>query len=100
MRTHTHKYIYLCLSICLSLQHNINTQVRVEFSELGKPSFYKPILISVVMRFLQQMSGITAILVFLETIFNLSDVCVAARLEIYSSIYHFEYSSIYPFFIT
>lgn len=38
------------------------------------PFYYKPILISIVMRFLQQMTGITPILVYLEPIFHKTDV--------------------------
>uniref|UniRef100_A0A8C6TT63 Solute carrier family 2 member 6 n=1 Tax=Neogobius melanostomus TaxID=47308 RepID=A0A8C6TT63_9GOBI len=36
---------------------------------LATPVYYKPILISVGMRFLQQMTGITPILIYLQTIF-------------------------------
>ncbi|XP_075937582.1 solute carrier family 2, facilitated glucose transporter member 6 [Anarhichas minor] len=57
-----------------AIQHSINTQGKVTWSQLATPIFYKPILISVVMRFLQQMTGITPILVFLETIFSKSTI--------------------------
>lgn len=43
------------------------------------PVFYKPILISVVMRFLQQMTGITPILVYLQSIFDESKVSFPAK---------------------
>lgn len=39
------------------------------------------------MRFLQQMTGITPILVYLETIFSKSNVALEARLDICSFIY-------------
>lgn len=54
------------------MQHSINTQSRVTLSQLATPVYYRPIIISVVMRFLQQMTGITPILVYLETIFSQS----------------------------
>uniref|UniRef100_A0A8C6TR77 Solute carrier family 2, facilitated glucose transporter member 8 n=1 Tax=Neogobius melanostomus TaxID=47308 RepID=A0A8C6TR77_9GOBI len=41
---------------------------------LATPVYYKPILISVGMRFLQQMTGITPILIYLQTIFAKSKV--------------------------
>lgn len=44
-------------------------QVGLQLSDLKSPFYYKPILISAFMRFLQQMTGITPILVYLEPIF-------------------------------
>ncbi|KAG8539240.1 hypothetical protein GDO81_021175, partial [Engystomops pustulosus] len=43
-------------------------------SELSDPYYYKPILISVFMRCLQQLSGINPILTYLEPIFNKTKV--------------------------
>uniref|UniRef100_A0A8C6WRD6 Solute carrier family 2 member 6 n=1 Tax=Neogobius melanostomus TaxID=47308 RepID=A0A8C6WRD6_9GOBI len=47
---------------------------EMTFSQLATPVYYKPILISVGMRFLQQMTGITPILIYLQTIFAKSKV--------------------------
>uniref|UniRef100_A0A3Q4GWB3 Solute carrier family 2 member 6 n=1 Tax=Neolamprologus brichardi TaxID=32507 RepID=A0A3Q4GWB3_NEOBR len=47
---------------------------KITWSQLGTPTYYKPILISVGMRFLQQMTGITPILVYMEPIFKKSNV--------------------------
>lgn len=76
----------MCLSVCLPMQHSISTQGRVTWSQLAKPVYYRPIIISVVMRFLQQMTGITPILVYLESIFSQSKVSLEPRLDI-SSVY-------------
>ncbi|XP_076607669.1 solute carrier family 2, facilitated glucose transporter member 6 [Chaetodon auriga] len=65
----------------LTIQHSINTQGRVTWSQLATPIFYRPIIISVVMRFLQQMTGITPILVYLEPIFSQSKVSLAPRYD-------------------
>jgi len=66
------------------IQRSINTQGKVTWSQLATPIYYKPILISVVMRFLQQMTGITPTLVYLETIFSKSNVSLAPRLDVSS----------------
>ncbi|XP_029294441.1 LOW QUALITY PROTEIN: solute carrier family 2, facilitated glucose transporter member 6 [Cottoperca gobio] len=63
------------------IQHSINTQGRVSWSQLVTPEFYRPILISVLMRFLQQMTGITPILVYLETIFSQSKAFLQPRYD-------------------
>lgn len=76
--------MFMCLSVCLQLQHSINTQGKVTWSQLATPIYYRPIIISVVMRFLQQMTGITPILVYLESIFSQSKVSLEPRLDIYS----------------
>lgn len=65
-------------------QHSIDTQDRVTLSQLATPTFYRPIMISVVMRFLQQMTGITPILVYLEPIFSHSKFALEPRLGLYS----------------
>ncbi|KAM9116911.1 solute carrier family 2, facilitated glucose transporter member 6 isoform 1-T2 [Pangshura tecta] len=43
---------------------------RISCAEIKDPFIYKPILIAVLMRFLQQLSGVTPILVYLQTIFQ------------------------------
>ncbi|MCJ8734740.1 hypothetical protein PDJAM_G00238920 [Pangasius djambal] len=52
------------------IQQSVNSQVGMKWSDLKNSFYYKPILISVLMRFLQQMTGITPILVYLEPIFE------------------------------
>lgn len=61
------------------MQHSINTQSKVTLAQLATPVYYRPIIISVVMRFLQQMTGITPILVYLEPIFAKSHVSLAPK---------------------
>ncbi|XP_063326635.1 solute carrier family 2, facilitated glucose transporter member 6 [Pelmatolapia mariae] len=65
----------------LAIQHSIDTQPKITWSQLGTPTYYKPILISVGMRFLQQMTGITPILVYLEPIFKKSNVSLPPRYD-------------------
>uniref|UniRef100_A0A8C3JGU2 Solute carrier family 2 member 6 n=1 Tax=Calidris pygmaea TaxID=425635 RepID=A0A8C3JGU2_9CHAR len=43
---------------------------RVSCAEIKDPFIYKPILIAVGMRFLQQLSGVTCVLVYLQSIFK------------------------------
>ncbi|KAG7506186.1 solute carrier family 2, facilitated glucose transporter member 6 [Solea senegalensis] len=64
-----------------AIQHSIDTQTTVTLSQLGTPVFYRPILIAVVMRFLQQMTGITPILMYLESIFAESKVSLPAQYD-------------------
>lgn len=71
--------ILVSLTVCFFVQNSIDTQDRVTLSQLATPSFYRPILISVVMRFLQQMTGITPILVYLEPIFSHSKFALKPR---------------------
>ncbi|NWS91528.1 GTR6 protein, partial [Toxostoma redivivum] len=47
---------------------------RVSCAELKDPFLYKPILIAGVMRFLQQLSGVTCILMYLQPIFKRTSV--------------------------
>ncbi|NXF90789.1 GTR6 protein, partial [Eubucco bourcierii] len=47
---------------------------KVSFAELKDPFIYKPILIAVGMRFLQQLSGVTCVLVYLQSIFKKTSV--------------------------
>ncbi|XP_068192427.1 solute carrier family 2, facilitated glucose transporter member 6-like, partial [Antennarius striatus] len=65
----------------LVIQHSINTQGKLKLADLVTPRFYRPIMISVVMRFLQQMTGITPTLVYLETIFSKSNVPLDAEYD-------------------
>ncbi|KAM6966720.1 solute carrier family 2, facilitated glucose transporter member 6 [Tautogolabrus adspersus] len=64
-----------------NIKHSINTQGKVTWSDLAKPLYYRPIMISVVMRFLQQMTGITPILVYLESIFSHSKVALEPKYD-------------------
>ncbi|XP_026179913.1 solute carrier family 2, facilitated glucose transporter member 6 [Mastacembelus armatus] len=64
-----------------AIQHSINTQEKVTLSQLVTPVYYRPIIISVVMRFLQQMTGITPILVYLQPIFALSQVSLEPKYD-------------------
>ncbi|XP_076860242.1 solute carrier family 2, facilitated glucose transporter member 6 [Brachyhypopomus gauderio] len=52
------------------IERGVISQVGLQWSDLRSPFFYKPILISVFMRFLQQMTGVTPILVYLQPIFQ------------------------------
>ncbi|KAM8934617.1 solute carrier family 2, facilitated glucose transporter member 6 [Pelodytes ibericus] len=52
------------------IKATIHKTNSLTWSEISDPYYYKPILIAVLMRFLQQLSGITPILTFLETIFD------------------------------
>ncbi|XP_689092.6 solute carrier family 2, facilitated glucose transporter member 6 [Danio rerio] len=62
------------------IERSITTQ-GVQWSDLKTKSYYKPILISVVMRFLQQMTGITPILVYLEPIFHLTAISLEPKYD-------------------
>nr|XP_020453517.1 solute carrier family 2, facilitated glucose transporter member 6-like [Monopterus albus] len=64
-----------------AIQHSIRTQSKVTLSQLATPIFYRPIMISVVMRFLQQMTGITPILVYLQPIFAKSQVSLEPKYD-------------------
>ncbi|XP_047427776.1 solute carrier family 2, facilitated glucose transporter member 6 [Mugil cephalus] len=66
--------------LCI-IQHSIDTQAKVTWSQLATPIYYRPIGISVTMRFLQQMTGITPILVYLETIFSQSNVSLDPKYD-------------------
>ncbi|XP_037060548.1 solute carrier family 2, facilitated glucose transporter member 6 isoform X2 [Peromyscus leucopus] len=57
------------------IQDNVRRQSsRVSWAEAQDPRVYRPILIAVLMRFLQQLTGITPILVYLQTIFDSTSV--------------------------
>ncbi|NXG58397.1 GTR6 protein, partial [Hemiprocne comata] len=47
---------------------------RVSCAEIKDPFIYKPLLIAVGMRFLQQLSGVTCVLVYLQPIFKKTSV--------------------------
>ncbi|NXX15005.1 GTR6 protein, partial [Podargus strigoides] len=47
---------------------------RISCAEIKDPFIYKPILIAVGMRFLQQLSGVTCVLVYLQSIFKKTSV--------------------------
>ncbi|KAK3565436.1 hypothetical protein QTP86_009700 [Hemibagrus guttatus] len=63
------------------IQHSIESQAGMQWSDLKSPFLYKPILISMLMRFLQQMTGITSILVYLEPIFEKTAVSLAPKYD-------------------
>ncbi|KAK6312828.1 hypothetical protein J4Q44_G00161750 [Coregonus suidteri] len=63
------------------IELSISSQGRIRWSDLITPFYYKPILISIVMRFLQQMTGITPILVYLEPIFHKTDVSLEPKYD-------------------
>ncbi|XP_053551700.1 solute carrier family 2, facilitated glucose transporter member 6 [Bombina bombina] len=57
------------------IKQSIMTQnSSLKLVELTDRHYYKPILIAMLMRFLQQLSGITPILTYLESIFNKTNV--------------------------
>ncbi|XP_051950570.1 solute carrier family 2, facilitated glucose transporter member 6 [Xyrauchen texanus] len=62
------------------IERSINSQHR-QWSDLKMPSYYKPILISVFMRFLQQLTGITPVLVYLEPIFHMTAVSLKPKYD-------------------
>uniref|UniRef100_A0A4W5P4G2 Solute carrier family 2 member 6 n=1 Tax=Hucho hucho TaxID=62062 RepID=A0A4W5P4G2_9TELE len=73
------RYLIICgkqEQACKALEflRGPDSDFMTEWSDLKTPFYYKPILISIVMRFLQQMTGITPILVYLEPIFHKTDV--------------------------
>ncbi|XP_028852252.1 solute carrier family 2, facilitated glucose transporter member 6 [Denticeps clupeoides] len=61
------------------IEESINAQRTAGWDELMEPFYYKPILISIFMRFLQQMTGITPILVYLEPIFTMTQVSLEPK---------------------
>ncbi|ERE71375.1 solute carrier family 2, facilitated glucose transporter member 6-like isoform 2 [Cricetulus griseus] len=62
------------------IQDNVRRQSsRVSWAEARDPRVYRPILIAVLMRFLQQLTGITPILVYLQTIFDNTSVVLPSQ---------------------
>ncbi|NWI67837.1 GTR6 protein, partial [Todus mexicanus] len=54
---------------------------RVSCAEIKDPFIYKPILIAVGMRFLQQLSGVTCVLVYLQSIFKKTAVILEPQYD-------------------
>nr|KAF6277235.1 solute carrier family 2 member 6 [Pipistrellus kuhlii] len=53
------------------IQDNVRRQSsRVSWAEIRAPHMYRPVAIAVLMRFLQQLTGITPLLVYLQSIFS------------------------------
>eukprot|EP00070_Physeter_catodon_P035875 XP_028342769.1 solute carrier family 2, facilitated glucose transporter member 6 isoform X2 [Physeter catodon] len=53
------------------IQDNVRTQSsHLSWAEARDPHIYRPIVIALLMRFLQQLTGITPILVYLQSIFD------------------------------
>ncbi|XP_016042875.2 solute carrier family 2, facilitated glucose transporter member 6 isoform X2 [Erinaceus europaeus] len=53
------------------IQDNVQRQSsRISWAEIRDPHMYRPITIALLMRFLQQLTGITPILVYLQSIFE------------------------------
>uniref|UniRef100_A0A8C6QEB7 Solute carrier family 2 (facilitated glucose transporter), member 6 n=1 Tax=Nannospalax galili TaxID=1026970 RepID=A0A8C6QEB7_NANGA len=62
------------------IQENVQRQSsRVSWAEVRDPHVFRPILIAVLMRFLQQLTGITPILVYLQTIFDSTSVVLPSQ---------------------
>ncbi|CAI9550343.1 unnamed protein product [Staurois parvus] len=59
----------------------LNKNSSITCRELSEPHYYKPILIAVLMRFLQQMSGINPILTYLEPIFDRTKVILPGKYD-------------------
>ncbi|NWV01511.1 GTR6 protein, partial [Upupa epops] len=54
---------------------------RVSCAEIKDPFIYKPILIAVGMRFLQQLSGVTCVIVYLQSIFKKTSVILKPQYD-------------------
>ncbi|KAJ6651836.1 hypothetical protein lerEdw1_016432 [Lerista edwardsae] len=54
---------------------------RITWAEIRTPYIYKPVAITLLMRFLQQMSGVTPILVYLQVIFESTSVILPAQYD-------------------
>ncbi|NXN95840.1 GTR6 protein, partial [Rhinopomastus cyanomelas] len=54
---------------------------RVSCAEIKDPFIYKPILIAVGMRFLQQLSGVTCVIVYLQSIFKKTSVILQPQYD-------------------
>ncbi|XP_070811850.1 solute carrier family 2, facilitated glucose transporter member 6 [Pituophis catenifer annectens] len=53
----------------------------ITWTEIRKPHIIKPIAITLLMRFLQQLSGVTPILVYLQLIFDSTEVILAPEYD-------------------
>ncbi|XP_066466844.1 solute carrier family 2, facilitated glucose transporter member 6 [Tiliqua scincoides] len=54
---------------------------RITWAEIRTPYIYKPVAITLLMRFLQQLSGVTPILVYLQLIFESTSVILPAQYD-------------------
>ncbi|XP_077904705.1 solute carrier family 2, facilitated glucose transporter member 6 isoform X3 [Ictidomys tridecemlineatus] len=62
------------------IQDNVRRQSsRVSWAEARDPHMYRPVLIALLMRFLQQLTGITPILVYLQSIFDSTAVLLPPK---------------------
>uniref|UniRef100_A0A452RWM1 Solute carrier family 2 member 6 n=1 Tax=Ursus americanus TaxID=9643 RepID=A0A452RWM1_URSAM len=62
------------------IQDNVRRQsTRMSWAEARNPHTYRPILIALVMRFLQQLMGITPVLVYLQPIFESTAVLLPPK---------------------
>ncbi|XP_042820804.1 solute carrier family 2, facilitated glucose transporter member 6 [Panthera tigris] len=62
------------------IQDNVQRQsTRVSWAEARSPHVYRPIVIALLMRFLQQLTGITPILVYLQPIFESTAVLLPPK---------------------
>uniref|UniRef100_A0A3Q2HH17 Solute carrier family 2 member 6 n=1 Tax=Equus caballus TaxID=9796 RepID=A0A3Q2HH17_HORSE len=62
------------------IQDNVRRQSsRMSWAEARDPHMYRPILIALLMRFLQQLTGITPILVYLQSIFDSTAVLLPPK---------------------
>uniref|UniRef100_A0A8C5PNM9 Solute carrier family 2 member 6 n=1 Tax=Leptobrachium leishanense TaxID=445787 RepID=A0A8C5PNM9_9ANUR len=64
----------------MRIKETMRKMSSLKCSELSDPHYYKPILITLLMRFLQQLSGISAILTYLEPIFQRTSVTLNSSL--------------------
>ncbi|XP_032089122.1 solute carrier family 2, facilitated glucose transporter member 6 [Thamnophis elegans] len=53
----------------------------ITWTEIQKPHIIKPIIITLAMRFLQQLSGVTPVLVYLQLIFDSTEVILAPKYD-------------------
>ncbi|XP_077005180.1 solute carrier family 2, facilitated glucose transporter member 6 [Tamandua tetradactyla] len=62
------------------IQDNVQTQSsRVSWAEVRDPHVHRPIAIALLMRFLQQLTGVTPILVYLQPIFDSTNVLLPPK---------------------
>ncbi|XP_046727821.1 solute carrier family 2, facilitated glucose transporter member 6-like isoform X2 [Silurus meridionalis] len=63
------------------IKHSVISQGGMRCSDFTKSFYLKPILISVFMRILQQMTGITPILIYMEPIFEKTAVSLEPKVD-------------------
>ncbi|XP_063289555.1 solute carrier family 2, facilitated glucose transporter member 6-like [Pelobates fuscus] len=66
---------------CDRINNTICMTNSLSCAEIVDPYYYKPILIAVLMRFLQQLSGISSILTYLEPIFERTSVTLKGGID-------------------